>query len=148
MRRPATLLAAATVAAALVRCPIAPAQAVPALVGPAPVGLLALGALASRAGVQTNGSTIGGGNPVSWTGAREQFVASGLFDQVRFPKRAGQVRTKEGLIGRLRVAGDQVELAITSPRGAGLAKAQTLAGAALWRARVSDAPPVAQVYCS
>jgi|688.fasta_scaffold44725_2 hypothetical protein len=39
MRRPATLLAAATVAAALVRCPIAPAQAVPALVGPAPVGL-------------------------------------------------------------------------------------------------------------
>jgi hypothetical protein len=38
----------------------------------------------------------------------------------------------------------QVELAITSPRGAGLAKAQTLAGAALWRARVSDAPDLAR----
>jgi hypothetical protein len=81
--------------------------------GPAPVGLLALGALASRAGVRPSGSTIGGVDPVRWTGSCEQFVASGLFDQVRLPKRAGQVRTTEGLIGRLRSVADGLELVIT-----------------------------------
>lgn len=81
--------------------------------GSAPVGLLALGALASRAGVQTTGSTIGGDDPVRWTGTRAQFIASDLFDQVRFPMRAGQARTKEGLIGRIRVVGDRFELVVT-----------------------------------
>jgi hypothetical protein len=81
--------------------------------GPAPVGLLALGALASGAGVQTRGSTIGGEDPVRWTGTRAQFIASKLFDQVRFPIRAGQVRTKEGLIGRIRAVGDEFELVVT-----------------------------------
>ena len=81
--------------------------------GPAPVGLLALRALASRAGVQTTGSTIGGGDPVRWTGARAQFIGSGLFDQVRFPMQAGQVRTKEGLIGRIHAVGDGFELVVT-----------------------------------
>jgi hypothetical protein len=81
--------------------------------GPAPVGLLALGALASQSGVRTTGSTVGGGEPVRWTGTREQFIASGLFDQVRFPMRAGQVRTKEGLIGRICAVGGGFELVVT-----------------------------------
>jgi len=81
--------------------------------GPAPIGLLALSAFASGAGVQTRGSTIGGEDTVRRTGTRAQFIVSKLFDQVRFPMRAGQVRTNEGLIGRTCGVGDSFELVIT-----------------------------------
>jgi hypothetical protein len=64
--------------------------------GPAPVGLLALGALASPAGIQTRGSTIGGGDLVRSTGTREQFVTSGLIDQVCFPMRQLKFGPRKG----------------------------------------------------
>lgn len=81
--------------------------------GPAPVVLMALCALAARTGVQVRGSTIGGAAPVVWTGSREQFVATDLFDKVRFPLRAGKVRTKEGLIGTIRATADGFEFTVT-----------------------------------
>lgn len=80
--------------------------------GPAPVALRAMGVLAARAGVQVRGATIGGADPVVWSGTRSQFEHTGLLRTMKYPVRVGQVRVKEGLIGTIRAVGEGFEITV------------------------------------
>ncbi len=57
--------------------------------GPAPWALVALGALASGTCLRVRSSTLGGPDPVVWTGTREQFVAPRLIPERPLPWRPG-----------------------------------------------------------